>query len=62
VLAQVLVLIGLLAAEGVAVVVTVELVARGCIRRSAPDSTSPPRRRWTVRRRRGGRAQRLTAA
>ena len=33
--AQVLVLIGLLAAEAVAAVVTVELVARGRIRRSA---------------------------
>ena len=34
--AQVLVLIGLLAAEGIAVVVTVELVARGRIRRGDP--------------------------
>ena len=48
--AQVLVLIGLLAAEGVAVVVTVELVARGCIRRALPDGAAAPRRgRWAVR-------------
>jgi UDP-glucose/iron transport system permease protein len=48
--AQVLVLIGLLAAEGVAVVVTVELVARGCIRRALPDGAASPRRgRWAVR-------------
>jgi hypothetical protein len=42
----VLVLIGLLAAEAVAVVITVELVARGRIRR-----VDPPRRAWRIRRR-----------
>jgi putative ABC transport system permease protein len=46
--AQVLVLIGLLAAEGVAVVVTVELVARGRIRRGDPTAARSPRRpRWS---------------
>jgi putative ABC transport system permease protein len=51
--AQVLVLIGLLAAEGVAVVVTVELIARGYIRHAVPDDAAPPhRRRWAVRVRR----------
>jgi putative ABC transport system permease protein len=51
--AQVLVLIGLLAAEGVAVVVTVELIARGYIRRAVPDDAAPPhRRRWAGRVRR----------
>ena len=48
--AQVLVLIGLLAAEAVAVVITVELVARGRIRRADP---LPARRRaWLGRIRR----------
>ena len=48
--AQVLVLIGLLAAEGVAVVVTVELIARGRIRRAPPGGAAPPRRqRWGLR-------------
>jgi putative ABC transport system permease protein len=37
--AQVLVLVGLLAAETVAVLVTVELVARGVIRRTAEQHT-----------------------
>jgi putative ABC transport system permease protein len=41
--AQVLVLIGLLAAEAVAVVITVELVARGRIKRVEPP---PALRRW----------------
>jgi putative ABC transport system permease protein len=45
--AQVLVLIGLLAAEGVAVVTTVELVARGLIRRAA---TAGARSAWRQRR------------
>jgi putative ABC transport system permease protein len=50
--AQVLVLIGLLAAEGVAVVVTVELVARGLIRRGDPtDTRSLRRQRWSARKR-----------
>ena len=40
--AQVLVLIGLLAAEAIAVVVTVELVARGRIRRPPATVGSPP--------------------
>jgi putative ABC transport system permease protein len=51
--AQVLVLIGLLAAEAVAVVVTVELVARGLIQRGDPANTQSPRRqRWDTRMRR----------
>jgi len=37
------VLIGLLAAEGIAVVVTVELVARGRIRRGDPTGARSPR-------------------
>jgi UDP-glucose/iron transport system permease protein len=49
--AQVLVLIGLLAAEAVAVVITVELVARGCIRRADPPSVAR-RREWLRRIRR----------
>src|SRR6185312_9102879 len=47
--AQVLVLIGLLVAEGVAVVTTVELVARGHIRRAATAGAPPA---WWQRRRR----------
>jgi UDP-glucose/iron transport system permease protein len=48
--AQVLVLIGLLAAEAVAVVVTVELIARGRIRRAPPGGAAPPhRQRWGLR-------------
>jgi putative ABC transport system permease protein len=57
--AQVLVLIGLLAAESVAVVVTLELVARGWISRPAdahgPNPTTTERRRrrpWSAMRRR----------
>ena len=38
--AQVLVLIGLLAAEAVAVVITVELVAGGGIRRTEPQAAA----------------------
>jgi putative ABC transport system permease protein len=51
--AQVLVLIGLLAAEAVAVVITVELVARGRIRRVEPP-VAARRRAWPrgIRRRR----------
>ncbi len=44
--AQVLVLIGLLAAEAVAVVITVELVARGRIRRTEPPSAARRRAGW----------------
>jgi UDP-glucose/iron transport system permease protein len=48
--AQVLVLIGLLAAEGVAVVMTVELVARGLIRHAVPVAERASQRsRWRDR-------------
>jgi putative ABC transport system permease protein len=55
--AQVLVLIGLLAAEGVAVATTVELVARGHIRRAATAGARPA---WWQRRKARLRARRLT--
>jgi putative ABC transport system permease protein len=55
--AQVLVLVGLLAAEGVAVVATVELVARGRIRRVATSGARPA---WWQRRKTRTRARRLT--
>jgi len=55
--AQVLVLIGLLAAEGIAVVVTVELIVRGRIRRTARSATAGPGQRRWLRPARRGRAQ-----
>jgi len=40
------VLVGLLAAEVIAVLVTVELVARGRMGRAAPGAGRSPARRW----------------
>jgi putative ABC transport system permease protein len=53
--AQVLVLIALLAAESIAVLTTVELVARGRVRRDAPESATPSSRQRVRQRVRRGR-------
>ena len=50
--AQLLILIGLLSAESVAVVITLELVARGRLRRSARTPKPRRRGRWLARLRR----------